>query len=71
MSDLNAFFDCAKRELVVIDLINILKAVDLSGNWERLLLLFEWVVYNLCLENVKLNNQIIEIMVILFEGLGH
>ncbi|KAM2234780.1 hypothetical protein PS2_012874 [Malus domestica] len=53
------------RELVesgdgVLDFVTI---KDLSGNWERALLLFEWILSNLSSENLKLNNQMIELMV--------
>ncbi|XP_062081163.1 receptor-like protein 6 [Humulus lupulus] len=63
LDDLNGYFDSVKVELVEVDLISLLKALDLSGNWERSLLLFEWVLSNLWPAKVKLNSQVIELMV--------
>ncbi|PQM40474.1 pentatricopeptide repeat-containing protein [Prunus yedoensis var. nudiflora] len=63
LHSLNDFFDSAKFELFEVDLISLLKALDLSGNWERALLLFEWILSNLSSENLKLNNPMIELMV--------
>ncbi|KAM0985891.1 hypothetical protein ACFX13_013354 [Malus domestica] len=60
---LDDFFGSVKFELFEVDLISLLKALDLSGNRERALLLFEWILSNLSSENLKLNNQMIELMV--------
>ncbi|PRQ37311.1 putative tetratricopeptide-like helical domain-containing protein [Rosa chinensis] len=59
----NELCDSAKFELLEVDLISLLKALDLSGNWERALLLFEWIMLNLHSESLKLDKQIIELMV--------
>ena len=40
LHELNDFFNSVKFELLEADFPSLLKALDLSGNWERALLLF-------------------------------
>ncbi|KAK8501245.1 hypothetical protein V6N13_026946 [Hibiscus sabdariffa] len=57
------FFDSLKFELLQFDMFCLLKALDLSGDWERALLLFQWLVSDTGSDNVKLDNQVVELMV--------
>ncbi|KAL0453419.1 UNVERIFIED_CONTAM: Pentatricopeptide repeat-containing protein, chloroplastic, partial [Sesamum latifolium] len=65
ISSLRSFFDSARFELLQeVDLMSLLKGLDVSGNSDKAILLFEWVVVNLDVSNSdKLDNQIIELMV--------
>ncbi|KAK4415325.1 Pentatricopeptide repeat-containing protein, chloroplastic [Sesamum alatum] len=65
ISSLRSFFDSARSELLQeVDLMSLLKGLDVSGNSDKAILLFEWVVLNLDVSNSdKLDNQIIELMV--------
>jgi pentatricopeptide repeat domain-containing protein 1 len=62
LGGLNDFFESCKFELFQVDLIGVLKALDLSGDCERAILLFEWLVLNLGTGNVNLDNQAVELM---------
>ncbi|KAK8480537.1 hypothetical protein V6N13_031453 [Hibiscus sabdariffa] len=63
MNGLSDFFDSVKFELLQIDMFSLLKALDLSGDWERTLVLFQWIVSDIGSDNVKLDNQVVELMV--------
>ncbi|GKV39802.1 hypothetical protein SLEP1_g47519 [Rubroshorea leprosula] len=63
LHSLNDFFDSNKLMLLEADIFSLLKALAHSGNWERALLFFEWVVLNLKSSNVKIDNQVVELMV--------
>ncbi|GKV39799.1 hypothetical protein SLEP1_g47516 [Rubroshorea leprosula] len=63
LHSLNDFFDSNKFMLLEADIFSLLKALAHSGNWERALLFFEWVVLNLKSYNVKIDNQVVELMV--------
>ncbi|PPD88044.1 hypothetical protein GOBAR_DD15036 [Gossypium barbadense] len=63
LNGLPDFFDSVKFELLQIDMFSLLKALDLSGDWERALVLFQWVVSDLGSDNAKLDNQVVELMV--------
>ncbi|OMO67874.1 hypothetical protein COLO4_29977 [Corchorus olitorius] len=63
LNSLNDFFDSVKFELLQIDMFSLLKALDISGGWERALLLFQWVLSYVGSDNVKLDNQVVELMV--------
>ncbi|KAK4797938.1 hypothetical protein SAY86_030264 [Trapa natans] len=57
------FFESVKYELIDVDLMSLLKALDLSGNWERATLLFESVVCSdLGSEWLQLDREVIELM---------
>ncbi|GKV00441.1 hypothetical protein SLEP1_g13127 [Rubroshorea leprosula] len=45
------------------DIFSLLKALDHSGNWERALLFFEWLVLNIKSGKVKIDNQVVGFMV--------
>lgn len=60
---LNAFFDSVKFELLEVDLVSLLKALDVSGSSERAILLFEWVVSNSVSGDVKLDSKAVELMI--------
>ncbi|KAE9453808.1 hypothetical protein C3L33_14295, partial [Rhododendron williamsianum] len=62
LSSLNAFFDTVKFELTQLDFASLLKGMDVSGNWEKPLFLFEWLVLNNAHNTTKLGNQAIEMM---------
>ncbi|CAH2080649.1 unnamed protein product [Thlaspi arvense] len=63
VSGLNSFFDSIMIDLIEVDLVSLLKGLDISGNWERAVSLFEWVVLNLNSQSSKLDNQVVELMV--------
>ncbi|KAJ0089862.1 hypothetical protein Patl1_14237 [Pistacia atlantica] len=63
LNGLSDLFDSCKFELLEVDLVGILKALDVSGNWERALLLFEWVVRNTIIENEKVDKEAVQLMV--------
>ncbi|KAK6272969.1 hypothetical protein POUND7_010052 [Theobroma cacao] len=63
LNSLNDFFNSVKFELLQFDMFSLLKALDLSGDWERALLLFQWVVSDIGSDNFKLDNQVVELMV--------
>lgn len=61
--ELNVFFDSVKFELVTVDLVSLLKGLDLCGCWEKGLCLFEWFLGNVNACGAKLDSQAVEIMV--------
>ncbi|KAG2384552.1 Pentatricopeptide repeat-containing protein [Vigna angularis] len=64
LHELNGFFNSVEFELLEVDFLSLLKALDLSGNWERALLLFEWGWLHFGSEqNLRLDNQVVELMV--------
>ncbi|KAK3020382.1 hypothetical protein RJ639_047247 [Escallonia herrerae] len=63
VSNSGVFFDSIKFELLEVDLVSLLKGLDVSGNWEKALSLFEWIVLNLDSKNGKLDNQLIELII--------
>lgn len=63
LNDLIEFFNSVKGELLESDITGLLKGLDLSGNWERAFLLFEWVWLNFGSENMKVDDQSVEFMV--------
>ncbi|GKV20579.1 hypothetical protein SLEP1_g30678 [Rubroshorea leprosula] len=63
LHSLHDFFDSNKFMLLEVDIFSLLKALAHSGNWKRALLFFEWVVLNLKSSNVKIDNQVVELMV--------
>ena len=42
LHDLDKFLHSCKVELLQVDFVSLLKALDFTGNWEIALLLFEW-----------------------------
>ncbi|KAK6912514.1 Pentatricopeptide repeat [Dillenia turbinata] len=60
---LSDFFDSIKDELFELDIVGLIKGLDLSGNWEKALILFEWVMKNSNLVEDRGNVEFIELMV--------
>ncbi|CAI8588921.1 unnamed protein product [Vicia faba] len=63
LNDLIEYVNSMKPELLESDVTSLLKGLDLSRNWERAFLLFEWVWLNFGSKNVKVNNQSVELTV--------
>ncbi|EFH64217.1 hypothetical protein ARALYDRAFT_893099 [Arabidopsis lyrata subsp. lyrata] len=60
---LSSFFDSVKSELLRTDLVRLVKGLDDSGHWERAVFLFEWLVLSSDSGALKLDHQVIEILV--------
>ncbi|WVY96399.1 hypothetical protein V8G54_028550 [Vigna mungo] len=64
LHELNGFFNSVEFELLEVDFLGLLKALDLSGKWKRVLLLFEWGWLHFRSEqNLRLDNQVVELTV--------
>ncbi|CAH1449412.1 unnamed protein product [Lactuca virosa] len=63
-SSLHLFFYSVKFKLIELDLVSLLKGLDRSGNWEKALSLFEWVLEDSRTnQSFNIDNQMIELMV--------
>lgn len=57
LSSLNSYFESIKFELIDVDFVSVLKGLDITGNWEKAVCLFEWNLLNFGIKNDKLDDR--------------
>ncbi|KAH9610205.1 hypothetical protein KSS87_016196 [Heliosperma pusillum] len=62
LCSLNAYFESVKLELAELDFVSLVKGLDVLGNWEKAVLLFEWSFLNFRTRNEMLDHHAVELV---------